>query len=144
MMATRVQVVIDCADPDLMAGFWSEALGYQVQPPPNGYTSWEELLTKMGVPENERHDASAIVDPEGVGPRIFFQRVPEPKSGKNRVHLDLNQGTQEKPAEERRQLVEEAVQRLTGLGAAELYRGEKYGEVWVTMRDPEGNEFCVQ
>lgn len=143
-MATRVQVVFDCADPDRLAHFWADALGYQLQTPPEGYGSWEDFLRAMDIPEHDWNSASAIVDPEGAGPRIYFQRVPEPKAAKNRVHLDLNQGTRETPREERRRLVDVAVERLTGLGATELYRREQNGEYWVTMSDPEGNEFCVQ
>lgn len=143
-MATCVQVTIDCADPDRLANFWAEALGYQLQPPPEGFVSWEVFLAEMGVPEEERNNASAIVDPEGIGPRLYFQRVPEPKQAKNRVHLDLNQETREKSPEERRRLVDDAAERLKGSGATELYRGEENGGYWVTMADPEGNEFCVQ
>lgn len=143
-MATRVQVTFDCTDPDRLARFWAEALGYQLQSPPQGFDSWEDFLREQGIPEEEWNNASAIVDPERIGPRVYFQRVPEPKSTKNRVHLDLNQGKRETPPEERRRLVDEAVERLKGLGASELYRYEQQGEYWVTMSDPEGNEFCVQ
>ncbi|MDQ2743095.1 MAG: VOC family protein [Chloroflexota bacterium] len=143
-MATRVQVVIDCDDPDRLAHFWAEALGYQLQPPPEGFASWEDFLAEIGVPEDERDNASAIVDPEGIGPRVYFQRVPEPKTVKNRMHLDLNQTTRDTLLEERRRLVGQAVERLKGLGAAELYRMDRNGEYHITMSDPEGNEFCVQ
>lgn len=143
-MATRVQVVMDCSDPDRLAHFWAGALGYQLQPPPEGYGSWDDFLRAMNIPEEEWNNASAVVDPEGIGPRIFFQRVPEPKTVKNRLHLDLNQGTRETPLEDRRRLVDQALERLVHLGATELYRREQNGEYWVTMSDPEGNEFCVQ
>lgn len=143
-MATSVQVAIDCSDPNRLAHFWAEALSYQLQPPPNGFASWEHFLAEMGVPEEERNNTSAIVDPEGIGPRLYFQRVPEPKTVKNRVHLDLNQTTRETPPEEGRRLVDQAVERLKGLGAIELYHMDRNGEYWVTMSDPEGNEFCVQ
>ena len=143
-MAKRIQVVIDCADPDRLAQFWAEALGYQVQPPPGGYGSWEEWLREAGIPEADWGAVSAVVDPDGTGPRFYFQRVPEPKTGKNRVHVDVNQGTRETPPEERRRLVDAEVERLKGLGATELYRGEEFGDYWVTLADPEGNEFCVQ
>ena len=144
MAATRTQIVFDCADPDRMAHFWADALHYQIQPPPEGYDSWEDLLREMGVPESEWGNASAIVDPDGVLARIYFQRVPEPKRVKNRVHLDLNQGTRQMALEERRRLVDAEVERLEGLGATELYRRDEHGEYHVTMADPEGNEFCVQ
>jgi Glyoxalase-like domain len=91
-VAAKVQVVIDCADPARLAGFWAEALGYRVQDPPSGFDSWLAFLISVGVPESEWNSASAVVDPDGAGPRIYLQRVPEPKAGKNRLHLDLNVG----------------------------------------------------
>jgi hypothetical protein len=144
MPATRTQIVFDCADPDRLARFWAEALHYIVQPPPEGYDTWEDLLREIGIPESEWGNASAIVDPDGVLARIYFQRVPEPKRGKNRVHLDLNQGTRAMPTEERRRVVNAEAERLKGLGATELYRRDENGEYHVTLADPEGNEFCVQ
>lgn len=84
-MAIPIQVVFDCADPARIASFWAGALGYVIQPPPEGFSSWEGFLTSIGVSEDRFNDRSAIVDPDGVGPRIFFQRVPEGKSVKNRV-----------------------------------------------------------
>ena len=89
-MATGVQVVFDCADPDRLARFWAEALGYRLQDPPAGYGSWEDWLRDQNVPEQRWNDASAVVDPDGKGPRIYLQRVPEAKTVKHRVHLDLN------------------------------------------------------
>src|SRR5688500_1647921 len=77
IMATAIQVVFDCADPGRIAAFWAEALHYKLQDPPEGYASWPEFLTAIGVPEDEFNSASAVVDPEGRGPRIYFQQVPE-------------------------------------------------------------------
>src|ERR671916_2799029 len=102
-MAHGIQVVIDCADPARLASFWADALGYKVQDPPEGFTSWEAFLTSIGVPPEEWNSASAVVDPGGAGPRIYFQRVPEPKIVKNRVHVDVNVGGGHgTPMEERR------------------------------------------
>ena len=89
-MATGVQVVFDCADPNRLARFWAEALGYKLADPPTGYERWEDWLRDQGIPEEHWNDASAVVDPDGGRPRIYFQRVPEAKTVKNRVHLDLN------------------------------------------------------
>jgi hypothetical protein len=143
-MAKRLQVVFDCADPGALAHFWADATGYIFQPPPEGYASWEDLLRKMGIPEDQWDRASAIVDPDGVGPRIYFQKVPEGKTVKNRVHIDINQGTREMPPDERRSTVEAEAARLVGVGASEFRRVDENGEFCIVMQDPEGNEFCLQ
>jgi hypothetical protein len=145
-MATPVQVVFDCADPAQQADFWRQALHYVSPPPPSPHESWEEFLRSAGVPEENWNDSNAVEDPDRVGPRLFFQKVPEGKVAKNRVHLDLNVGGgPTTPLEERRRRVDEEVARLKALGATDE-RGsmEKHGEYWVRMNDPEGNEFCVQ
>ena len=147
-MATGIQVVIDCADPDGLARFWAEALHYTQQDPPEGYASWQDFLRAMNVPEEKWNDANAVVDPDGKGPRIYFQRVPEAKVVKNRVHLDLNVGGgSATPLEERQRRVDAEVERLLGLGATVFRPGavsEDFGEYLVVLQDPEGNEFCVQ
>jgi glyoxalase superfamily protein len=145
-VATGIQVVIDCADPDRLARFWAEALHYQLQPPPEGAASWEDWLREQGIPESEWNSASAVTDPDGKGPRLYFQRVPEPKTVKNRVHVDLNvSGGHGTPLEERIPRVDAEVDRLKGIGASVVRPGEvERGEYWVVLGDPEGNEFCVQ
>src|SRR5207237_5204566 len=89
-MGTKIQIVFDTADPDRLARFWSQALHYKAQDPPAGFATWEAALKAWNVPEEEWHATSAIVDPEGRGPRILFQLMDTPKPGKNRLHLDLN------------------------------------------------------
>ncbi len=144
-MATGLQVVFDCADPQRMAAFWSEAIGYQVQPPPEGFATWDDFLTSIGVPEDAFNSASAIVDPAGSGPRIFFQQVPEHKITKNRVHLDLNVGGgRETPVEVRRTRVDAEAERLSAIGATTVRSYDENGEYWVAMLDLEGNEFDLQ
>jgi hypothetical protein len=144
-MATGIQVVFDCADPAALSRFWAEALHYRLQEPPDGFASWQDWLRDQGVPESEWNNASAIVDPEGHGPRIYFQRVPEPKAVKNRVHLDLNVGARAAGEEENQPRVDAEVRRLQSLGATIARPGSvERGEYWVVMQDPEGNEFCVQ
>ena len=137
-----LQVAIDCADPARLADFWAAALpGYSVQPPPPGFESWPAFLTAQGVAEERFNDASAVV---GDGPRIFFQRVPEPKTVKNRVHLDLLAGGGPSvPLEEQRARVRAEVERLQGLGAALVEEHEDLGVAWAVLTDPEGNEFCA-
>jgi catechol 2,3-dioxygenase-like lactoylglutathione lyase family enzyme len=143
-MATPFQVTFDCADPDALARFWAAALGYVVQPPPEGYTDWEAWLTEHGMGDRIGA-ASAIVDPDGAGARIYFQRVPEPKTAKNRMHLDLNVSEARRVgAEEGRARVEAEAERLAGMGATRGRAFDESGEFWIVMADPEGNEFCVQ
>jgi Glyoxalase-like domain len=144
-MAIPIQVVFDCADPAVVAQFWAEALGYELQGPPEPTAAWQAWQDEQGVPEEHRNDASAIVDPDGDGPRIYFQRVPEPKTVKNRLHIDVNAGgTAGTPLPERRARVDATVARLTALGATLVTARDDYGEYYVTMLDPEGNEFDVQ
>jgi hypothetical protein len=145
-MATSIQLVFDTANPDREAQFWAAALGYRLQPPPNGFSSWEAFLEAQGIPRDRWNDASAIVDPHEKGPRVYFQRVPEGKTAKNRMHMDLNVGGgRDVPLDERKRRVDAEVTRLKALGATDE-RGamERDGEYWVRMNDPEGNEFCVQ
>ena len=144
-MAIPIQVTFDCADPDRLASFWATALGYKLQDPPDGYASWPAFLAAHDIPEADWNRASAVVDPDGCGPRIYFQRVPEPKVVKNRVHLDVNVGGGAgTPMDERRTRIDAAVERLCGLGATRVRPYEEHGEYWVVMQDPEGNEFCLQ
>ena len=145
-MTTKVQIVFDCADPARLADFWMAALGYRVPAPPAGHATWDDWARAEGIPEDQWNSARALEDPEGVRPRIFLQRVPEPKVAKNRMHVDLNVGGGPGvPLDERRRRVDEEVARLKGLGATDE-RGaiDQRGEYWVRMNDPEGNEFCVQ
>jgi hypothetical protein len=137
-----VQVTFDAEDPGALASFWAEVLGYIGEPPPEGFDSWEDWARDQRLPEEHWNDASAIVDPEGAGPRIFFQRVPEGKTAKNRVHLDVRVAPGLEPEARRRRLTEES-ERLIGLGATKLYQLEERGQFWITMQDPEGNEFCL-
>ena len=143
-MATRVQVVIDCADPARLARFWAVALGYQEQPPPDGFYSWEDALRAWQVPEDQWNSRSAVIDPDGVGPRLFFQHVPEGKVVKNRVHLDINAATGIDDHDEHVAAIRAEAARLTDEGASIVREMEERGEFWIVMQDPEGNEFCVQ
>jgi len=125
-----------------MSQFWAAALGYKLQDPPTGFDSWEDWLREYDIPEEDWNSMGAVVDPDGNGPRLLFQRVPETKSIKNRVHLDLNVGL---PRDEgTRGRVVDASARLQALGAAKLREVEERGEFWIVMQDPEGNEFCLQ
>ena len=143
-MARDVQVTFDCADPARMASFWADALGYQVQAPPGGFQSWEQALEPMGVPPERRNDASAVVDPEGERPRLYFQRVEERKQVKNRVHLDVR-AAPGLEGDARMAALEAEAERLVAQGASRLERHEPaapLGAGHIVMADPDGNDFC--
>jgi hypothetical protein len=144
-MATAWTLTVDCARPGELAAFWREALGYVEAPPPAGFASWREWLDRFEVPEEEWDDGATIVDPDGIGPRISFLKVPEGKVAKNRVHLDLQVGGgRGEPWEERWPRVTATVDRLTRAGATVLGEEMLAGRPdHVVMADPEGNEFCV-
>jgi hypothetical protein len=147
-MAVRYQLVIDCADPDRLARFWAAALGYELEPPPAGFATWDDYRRSIGLPEHFLGvGADAIIDPDGAEPRIWFQKVPERKSVKNRLHLDINaSGGWTLPIETRRQRVDAEARRLSGLGATIIDTGSEEDDVdfyAVAMKDPEGNEFDI-
>jgi hypothetical protein len=151
-------LTVDSCDPARLVAFWSAALGYAVQPPPEGFVTWNEWYRSVGVPEAEidptSDGADRIYDPSGAGPRIWFQLVPEQKSGKNRLHLDLypGGGGRTRPLAERSERVEARVAELVALGASVVrrYPADFPGAAeadpdgfFVVMADPEGNELCV-
>lgn len=146
-MASLIQVVFACDDPQALAQFWAPALGYVLQPPPDGYETWDDFADDVGIPEVNRNDLAAVVDPEGHGPRFLFERwdggVPN-----QRVHVDINlvggEGSQLSD-EERQEALESQRRRLEGLGARfHRFAEGMAGERWLEMFDPEGNWFCVQ
>lgn len=127
----QFQVTFDCAEPERLARFWCEVLGYVVPPPPAGFEAPEDQGSWF-----------ACVDPTGVGPRLYFQRVPEGKAAKNRLHLDVRVGTG-LVGEERLAALEAECARLLPLGAVRvrlLYDGS---DSCIVMQDIEGNEFCL-
>jgi hypothetical protein len=143
-MATRIQVTFDAADPPALAAFWGELIGYVEQDPPEGFDSWEAWAEANDVPRERWGDYAARVDPDGAGPRLYFQRVPEPKTAKNRVHLDLDVGGgRGTPMEELRRNVAAAVERAVAAGATKVRGVDEGCEHWVVLQDPEGNEFCM-
>ena len=141
-----VQITFDCDDPAALAEFWAVALGYQVQPPPPGFDTWDAALDAWGVPADLRNERSAVVPVDGQdGPRLFFQRVPEGKVAKNRVHLDVR-AAPGLEGEQRMLRLEEVAAELTALGARQLDRFEPHPPTdagHLVMADPEGNEFCL-
>lgn len=141
-MAVTIQITVDCADVARAMAFWGPALGYEQEPPPPGHDSWSAYAAAQRIPRSEWH--GALVDPAGVGPRLFFQTVPEPKVAKNRWHLDLEVTTPGTPLEERRGPIAAKVAELVALGATEVETIDEGGGTFTVLRDPEGNEFCVQ
>jgi hypothetical protein len=133
MTSGNVQVTFDCAEPAALATFWAAVLGY----PPPDVEGTHEVLRALGQPEDDLGNWYRIEDPAGRGPRLAFQRVPEGKVVKNRVHLDvwvLERGTD---------ALEVEVQRLVSLGADRLRTVTDESGTFVILTDPEGNEFCV-
>ena len=141
-MASTIQITFDAADPDKLATFWAEAIGYKEQDPPDGFDSWDDWLDANGL-QAQRGQAAAIVDPEGVGPRFYFQKVPERKIAKNRLHLDITAADRSLGPEDRVGPLEAEARRLVAHGAARVELIQRPGEVWIVMQDPEGNEFCL-
>lgn len=152
-MGREVQVTFDAHDPRALSCFWRDALGY-VHPPPPGVdltedadrlAAWDRVLAELGVPEEQRNASSAVEDPDGRGPRLFFQQVPEDKVAKNRLHLDLR-AAPGLEGEERMAALEAECARLVALGATRLRRHEPEPPMsagFIVMADPEGNEFCL-
>ncbi|MGW4276335.1 VOC family protein [Streptomyces seoulensis] len=138
----KFQVTFDCAEPERVARFWCEVLGYVVPPPPEGFATWDDHDSSL--PPEQRGAWSACVDPSGVGPRLYFQRVPEGKTVKNRVHLDVRAGTG-LVGEERLATLEAEAVRLEALGAARVrvLLADEENESCIVMQDVEGNEFCL-
>ncbi|OXM44195.1 VOC family protein [Amycolatopsis alba] len=147
------QVTFDAHDPKALSLFWRDALGY-VHPGPPGVEvpegtdpldAWDEFLERVGVPEDQRNTRSALEDPDGLGPKIFFQQVPEGKIAKNRVHLDIR-AAPGLEGEERMAAFEAECDRLVALGAKRVQRFEPEQPLslgFIVMNDPEGNEFCL-
>jgi catechol 2,3-dioxygenase-like lactoylglutathione lyase family enzyme len=140
----EIQVTFDAADPAALSRFWAEVLGYRLDDPPEPYPTWDEALEAFGVPEHLRNSASAVHDPTGAGPRLFFQQVPEGKTAKNRVHLDVRAAPGLR-GEERLAALEAKCEVLVALGATRVRRYEPDGMNFghIVMQDPEGNEFCL-
>jgi hypothetical protein len=136
----QVQVTFDSAEPERVARFWCEVLGYVVPPPPEGFANWDEF--NRTLPPEERDSWFACVDPSGAGPRLFFQRVPEGKVVKNRVHLDVRVGTG-LVGDERLATLEAECARLITLGAKHVRTllADDDNESCIVMQDIEGNEF---
>jgi hypothetical protein len=152
-MSRHLQVTFDAHDPRALSFFWRDVLGY-VHPAPPGVelpagadplAAWDDFLAKAGVPEDQWNARSAVEDPDGQGPRLFFQQVPEDKVAKNRVHLDVRAAPGLR-GEERMAALDAECDRLVALGATRVRRHEPAPPMsagFIVMTDPEGNEFCL-
>ncbi|MFJ3219677.1 VOC family protein [Kitasatospora sp. NPDC086801] len=138
----QFQVTFDCAEPERVARFWCAVLGYVVPSPPEGFATWSDV--DRSLPPERQGAGFVCGDPSGVGPRLYFQRVPEGKAVKNRVHLDVRVGTG-LVGEERLAALEAECARLVALGAVRvrLLRADGFNESCLVMQDIEGNEFCL-
>ena len=152
-MSRHIQVTFDAQDPRALSSFWRDVLGY-IHPSPPGVdlppgadplSAWDDFLAQAGVPEEQRNTASAIEDPDGHGPRLFFQQVPEDKVAKNRLHLDVRAALG-LHGQKRMAALEAECDRLVALGATRMHRHEPAPPMsagFIVMTDPEGNEFCL-
>lgn len=138
----QVQITFDCAEPERVARFWCEVLGYVTPPPPAGFPTWDAY--ELSRTPQDQGAWFACSDPSGVGPRLYFQRVPEGKAAKNRVHLDVRVGTGLVGAERLAMLQAECA-RLIALGAVcvQVLTADEDNESCIVMQDVEGNEFCL-
>ncbi len=142
-MAYDIQVVVDSADPHTLADWWAETLGWQVEPQDEafikdmigkGFATEAETKTHNGALVWKLGAAIRHPDQDSGRPRVLFQVVPEPKTVKDRIHLDIKAGPDNREAEH---------EKLLARGATFLYREQQGPMQWITMADPEGNEFCV-
>ena len=143
-----VQVVVDCSEPHVLADWWAETLEWEVEPQDEAFI---RSMVEQGLASEDdttTHNGSLVfasgcaIGPGGAGggpgqPRILFQQVPEAKTVKNRMHLDVRPGP---PGTVDLDALRE---RLVEHGAVEVGRGQQGPHTWVTFADPEGNEFCV-
>jgi hypothetical protein len=145
-MAYRFQVTFDCEHPHDQAAWWADALGWQVEPQDASFIERMVAEGQASADDTTTYDGklvwkqgAAIIDPGESGDasqrqRVLFQLVPEPKTVKNRVHLDVRVGPDE---------VDAVVERLCARGATFLHEGQQGPSRWVTLADPEGNELCI-
>ncbi|HJR18570.1 MAG TPA: VOC family protein [Actinomycetota bacterium] len=144
MPVRNFEVTFDATNSKTLAAFWMEALGYEPMGPPTGYDSWEEWRIKMELSVEEMDEGASIAAPDGSR-YITFLNVPEPKTAKNRMHLDLDVLPDRRaPVLEQKAIMDAEVERLEKLGATKLYDTLVGDHYRVTMADPEGNEFCLR
>jgi catechol 2,3-dioxygenase-like lactoylglutathione lyase family enzyme len=143
-MSVTFHVTFDAHDPEKLADFWTTVLDYELQDPPKGFDTWEQFGEHIGMPRERRHDLIAIVDPDDEkSSRVLFQKVPEDKTVKNRVHLDVHVSAGASDDDEAWRRVLAAVDKLVATGATVVGENNEPNGRCMVMRDPEGNEFCL-
>jgi hypothetical protein len=144
-MTTTWTMTVDCTDPAGQASFWCLALGYVPADPPKGWDSWDGWLIDQGVPQDEWNDGASVSDPDGLLPSISFLKVPEGRTVKNRLHLDLQvSGGRDQPSDVRELRIRTKAAELIDAGATVVHEAEQNGKLdHLWMADPEGNDFCV-
>ncbi|MFG1778648.1 VOC family protein [Micromonospora sp. NPDC049051] len=139
-MAIRISLTLDCRDAKLLGEFWKTALDYVDEPPPAPFRTREEWYASFDLPEDDSVDDGAwLCDPRGVGPALSILKVPEPKTAKNRLHIDVRVPGHGTP-DERWARIRAKSEQLVQAGATVL---EDVTGHHIVMADPEGNEFCV-
>lgn len=138
-MLSRVDLTLDCRDAQRLAEFWKVAAGYVDEPPPSPFKTRADWMKSFGESTDGRLPGAWLYDPTGVAPRLSLLEVPESKSAKNRLHMDLRVSGEGTPPQ-RWARVSDEVKRLHAAGATTLRVFEGHH---VVMADPEGNEFCV-
>ncbi len=131
-MTTGFQITFDADNPPALAAFWRLVMGYVEEPPPPGFATWAEFAAANNIPDDQLDNYGSAIDPEGKGPRMLFLKVPETKTAKNRMHLDVS--VHDPDAH---------VDRLVAAGGTKVETRTEMGVTWTVMNDPEGNEFCV-
>lgn len=139
-MTTRISLTLDCTDATLLGRFWKTALGYVDEPPPAPFTTREEWHASFDLPADDSVDDGAwLCDPDGIGPPLSILKVPEPKTAKNRLHIDVRVPGHGSPEERWARIRAKAELLVTAGGTAV----EEFDGHHIVMADPEGNEFCV-
>ncbi|MEU4401241.1 VOC family protein [Micromonospora orduensis] len=138
-MPARIDLTLDSTNAQVLAAFWKTALGYIDEPPPPPFATRAEWLAQFDLPEDDPEDGAWLCDPDGIGPRLSILDVPEPKTAKNRLHIDIRVEGSGTPDERWARIMAEA-NRLVEAGGLILEEVDRHH---VVMADPEGNEFCV-
>ncbi|MEU4694070.1 VOC family protein [Actinoplanes sp. NPDC023714] len=135
-MGIRVDLTFDTVNAEALAEFWKLALDYEDEPPPAPFATRAEWAASFGEPDDDEGGGAWLRDPAGAGPRLCFLDVPEPKTAKNRLHIDVRVGK----GDDAWQRIRAKSAQLEAAGGRILTTVDGHH---IVMSDPEGNEFCV-